>query len=96
MVSLTFAETIKTVSNTKKLPKLAASTMLHFEISIVAKNPPKIDAPIIIKATPKLAPEVIPRTNGPANGFLKSVCISNPEIPKPEPTKMAVKAFGSL
>ena len=96
MVSRTLVETIITANKTKKLPKLAAITKLHFEIKKVAKNPLKMEAPIITKATPKLAPEVIPRTKGPANGFLNKVCMSNPEIPKPEPTKMAVKAFGNL
>ncbi len=46
-------------------------------------------------ATPKLAPELIPNTNGPARGFLKSVCMSNPLIDNPEPTIIAVTAFGS-
>ena len=94
MVSRTFNDTIKTANNTKKLPKLAAITMLHFEIKNVIKTPPKIEEPIMTKATPKLAPELIPNTKGPANGFLNNVCINNPEIPKPEPTNMAVIAFG--
>lgn len=96
MVSLTLVETIMTANNTKKLPKLAAITKLHFEINNVVKNPPNIEDPRITEATPKLAPEVIPNTNGPANGFLNKVCISNPEMPNPDPTKIAVKAFGSL
>ena len=51
---------------------------------------------MITKATPKLAPELIPNTNGPANGLRNNVCINNPDIPNPEPTNTAVKAFGSL
>jgi len=47
-------------------------------------------------ATPKLAPELIPKTKGPANGFLNKVCINKPEIPRPEPTIIAVTAFGNL
>ncbi len=96
IVSLTLLETAKTANNTKKLPKLAAITMLHLETSAVAKNPPKILEPKMTNATPKLAPELSPKTKGPANGFLNKVCISNPEMPRPEPTKMAVIAFGSL
>lgn len=96
MVSLTFKDTAKTDNNTKKLPKLAAITTLHFESKSVARLPPKIPAPRIIIATPKLAPELIPNTNGPANGFLNKVCINNPEMPNPEPTKTAVNAFGNL
>lgn len=96
IVSLTLEDTIKTASSTKKLPKLAAITILHFEINNEAKIPPKKPEPNITKATPKLAPELIPKTNGPASGFLNKVCINSPEIPKPEPTKMAVKALGNL
>ena len=96
MVSLTLLETAKTANNTKKLPKLAAITMLHLEIKAVANKLPNNPEPKITKATPKLAPELIPNTNGPANGFLKRVCIKRPDIPSPEPTKIAVIAFGNL
>ena len=34
-----------------------------------------VPAASITAATPKLAPAVIPNTDGPAKGFLKSVCI---------------------
>ena len=94
IVSLTLLETSITSNKTKKLPKLAAITKLHLLIKNVAKNPPKTELPKITKATPRLAPEVIPKTNGPAKGFLNKVCINKPEIPKPEPTKMAVIALG--
>ena len=95
IVSRTFDDTTKTAKSTKKLPKLAAMTTLHFDIKIDVKTPPKKPEPKITKATPKLAPELIPKTKGPANGFLNSVCINKPEMPKPEPTKIAVKAFGN-
>ena len=95
MVSLTFEDTNKTVINTRKLPRLAAITTLHFEMKNVANAPPKSPEPKITKATPKLAPELIPKTKGPANGFLNNVCINNPEIANPEPTKIAVNAFGN-
>lgn len=96
IVSLTFEETNSTANKTRKLPKLAAITILHFEINSVVNTPPNNPEPKITKATPRLAPELIPKTNGPANGFLKSVCISSPEIPKPDPTNIAVIAFGNL
>ena len=86
----------KTEKRTNKLPKLAAITMLHLEIKYVARIPPNNPEPKITIATPKLAPELIPSTNGPANGFLNNVCISKPEIPSPEPTKTAVIALGNL
>ena len=95
-MSLTLDDTIITAKSTIKLPKLAAITTLHLEINNDAKTPPKIPEPKMTNATPRLAPELIPNTNGPANGFLNKVCINNPEIPRPEPTKMAVKALGNL
>lgn len=95
IVSLTLLETANTANNTKKLPRLAAITMLHFDIKYVAKTPPNNPEPKIIIATPKLAPELIPSTNGPAKGFLNKVCINKPEMPNPDPTSIAVIAFGS-
>lgn len=47
-------------------------------------------------ATPKLAPDEIPKTKGPASGFLNKVCINNPLTERPEPTKIAVIVLGSL
>lgn len=96
MVSRTLLETAKTAKSTKKLPILAAITILHLETKYVAKTPPNNPEPSITKATPKLAPELRPSTNGPAKGFLNKVCINNPETPSPEPTSIAVMAFGSL
>lgn len=94
IVSLILLETDRTAKSTKKLPKLAEITIAHLDIKAVANKPPKRPEPKITKATPKLAPELIPNTNGPAKGFRKRVCINKPEIPKPEPTIIAVKAFG--
>ena len=96
IASLTFVETIKTVSKTKKLPKVAAMTMLHFDAKTPRNMPPKSEAPMVTNATPKLAPEVMPSTKGPASGFLNNVCTISPEIPRPEPTIIAVNAFGNL
>lgn len=45
-------------------------------------------------ATPRLAPEDIPNTKGPASGFLNNVCINKPLIANPDPTSIAVIAFG--
>ena len=82
-----------TANSTIKLPKLAAITILHLEIKTVARNPPMRLDPKITIATPKLAPELIPRTKGPANGFLNKVCIRSPDIPKPEPARTAGERF---
>jgi len=96
MVFLTLFAAIITADNTKNAPKLAAIGKDQLEIEEDNKKPPKTDEPKIKMATPKLAPEEIPKTNGPAKGFLKSVCINKPQIDKPEPTKIAVIAFGNL
>ena len=52
--------------------------------------------PRITNATPRLAPELMPRTSGPAIGFRKSVCICNPLNDNAMPTVNAVNAFGIL
>jgi hypothetical protein len=96
MVFLTLLAAIITADNTKKAPKLDAIGNDQLEVALVRKKLPKRDEPKISKATPKLAPEEIPNTNGPANGFLNNVCINNPEIDSPDPTKIAVIAFGIL
>ncbi len=96
MVFRTLFAAIITADKTKKAPKLAAIGKDQLETEFVRKKPPKSDDPKISKATPKLAPEEIPKTKGPANGFLNKVCINKPQTDKPEPTKIAVIAFGNL
>ena len=96
MVFLTFLATNITADRTKNAPRLAANAIPKFENAMPATLPEKMEIPNTNKATPKLAPELIPRTNGPARGFLNKVCINKPQIDKPEPTNTAVMAFGSL
>jgi hypothetical protein len=96
MVFLTLFAAIITADKTKKAPKLAAIGKDQSDNELVRKNPPKIDEPKTNTATPKLAPEEIPKTKGPANGFLNKVCINKPQIDQPEPTKIAVIDFGIL
>jgi hypothetical protein len=54
------------------------------------------EKPRMTNATPRLAPELMPSTSGPAIGFRKSVCICNPLNDKAMPTVKAVTAFGIL
>ena len=96
MVFRTLFAAIITADKTKKAPKLEATGKDQLEIEFAEKKPPKREEPKINKATPKLAPEEIPKTKGPANGFLNKVCINKPATDKPEPTKIAVIAFGNL
>lgn len=96
MVFRTLFAAIITADNTKNEPKLEAIAIAQLEKEADKKTPPKTEDPKINKATPKLAPEEIPKTKGPASGFLNKVCINKPLIDNPEPTKMAVIAFGIL
>lgn len=96
MVFLTLFAAIITADNTKKEPKLAAIAIAQLEKNIKEKTLPNKPEPKISNATPKLAPEEIPKTKGPANGFLNRVCINNPQIDRPEPTIIAVSALGNL
>ena len=96
MVFLTLLAARITADNTKRAPKLAAIGKDQFDSDDETKNPPNTEEPNIKSATPKLAPEETPNTNGPASGFRNKVCINNPHIDKPEPTKTAVIAFGIL
>ena len=84
-----------TADKTKKEPKLDAIAMDQLVDSKKA-IPPKKEEPKISNATPKLAPEEIPKTKGPANGFLNNVCINKPLIDNPDPTKTAVLWFRHL
>jgi hypothetical protein len=95
IVSFTLKVTDKTANNTKKLPNAEAITKLQDPSKKPPKLIPNIPVPRINNATPKLAPLLNPKTKGPANGFLNNVCINKPQIDKPEPTKMAVIAFGN-
>lgn len=94
MVFLTLFAAIITADKTKNAPVLAAIARAQLEKATVKKTPPNNPEPKINKATPKLAPEEIPNTKGPAKGFLNKVCINKPHIDKPEPTIIAVIALG--
>ena len=96
MVFLTLFAATMTADKTKKEPMLAAMAMAQLEKDMDNKTPPKRDEPKSSRATPKLAPEEIPNTKGPARGFLKRVCINKPLIESPDPTNIAVIAFGTL
>ena len=94
MVSLIRCETDSTSIKTSELPTHEASTIPYEERKMPLKNGGTNPAPKIIKATPKLAPELSPKTSGPAKGFRNKVCISKPLADKPMPAKMAINAFG--
>ena len=95
MVFLTLFAAAITANKTKKDPMLAAKAVDQLEIVDIPKSPPNSPVPKINTATPKLAPDEIPNTKGPAKGFLNKVCINNPLMDKPEPTKIDVIVLGS-
>ena len=96
IVFLTLLATSITAESTNSEPRLAATAKPILEKAIEAKIPVNVEKLKTKKATPKLAPELIPNTKGPANGFLKRVCINRPHIDKPDPTSIAVIALGNL
>ena len=89
-----FLDAIEIKIKTTKLPKHDASVTPIGEINIDDNTLGNNSPARITKATPRLAPELNPKTSGPAKGFRNNVCINNPATDKPTPTKMAVIAFG--
>ena len=65
---------------------------------MIAAYPPISEPPITIgplihnitMATPRLAPELIPKTDGPANGLRNAVCNSSPVAASAAPPRVAV------
>ena len=96
MVFLTLFAANITANNTNNEPSEAAAAIAQLESAKDAITPPRAPEPRIRMATPRLAPEEIPNTKGPARGFLNNVCIRRPLIPRPEPTRVAVRALGNL
>ena len=72
----------KVTATSPKIPKELRAT------------PPKLPDSRTIRATPRLAPELIPNTDGPARGLRKTVCISNPLTESPAPAMAAVRDWG--
>lgn len=83
-------------NNTKVEPIIEEITIpiLEKEFRSTVDNPKKL-SPIIKIATPKPAPELIPKIYGPANGFLNKVCIFKPATDSALPHSTAAMAFGS-
>ena len=61
------------------------------EISPAVILPPRSN---ITSATPRLAPLLIPKIDGPASGFLNAVCSNRPLTASAPPHKTAVMACG--
>ncbi len=96
IVFLTLLAAIITANKTRNAPALDAKGNPQFKKAEKLKIPPSKPVPRRKTATPKLAPEEIPKTKGPARGFLNSVCINKPLTESPDPTKIAVIVLGNL
>ena len=70
--------------------------------SSTEKKPDRLNTPAVMlppnssmtKATPRLAPALMPRMDGPASGFLKAVCNISPQTANAPPQSSAVSAWG--
>ena len=93
---LLFFKNLETKSNKKvtaKAPRIAKREIENFSLK---EEIPKVLITKIPKATPKVEPEEIPNTEGPARGFLKRVCINKPAADIPAPAIIAVIVLGIL
>lgn len=93
MLFLCFFDMITIIIVTLKAPKIENKVTIDFPI---IKNPETFNDvnSIVAIATNKLAPLLIPNAYGPAKGFLNKLCISKPQIAKPDPAMIQVNAFG--
>lgn len=73
-------------------PIQAAPAMPRVEISGCPVRP-RSGAPSRKIATPRLAPELMPSTYGPASGLRKRVCICRPLTARAAPASRATTAF---
>jgi len=96
IISLTLDEMIIIKNITAPAPTHEAETRIQLPKPLILNGVIFEEKPKIIKATPRLAPELIPSTYGPAMGFLKTVCICRPLNDKAIPTVKAVIALGNL
>ena len=62
----------------------------------LSATPPMLPDNRTTNATPRLAPEQIPSTDGPARGLRKTVCICRPLMARPAPATIATRVCGTL
>lgn len=94
-ISFTLDEITIISSITAPAPTHDAATRIQLPKPFILSGDIFREKPKITKATPRLAPELIPRTSGPAIGFLNTVCICRPLNDKATPTMIAVIALGN-
>lgn len=94
MISLSRTETAMITARISAAPTHADPTTPILRNVSEATETPNSGAPSKKSETPRLAPELIPNTYGPASGFRKRVCICKPLAESAAPTIRAVMAFG--
>lgn len=83
----------KTMTNNAEIAPIKDARQMSHEL-FIQPSTPKTDERKITNATPNPDAEVIPSTEGSANGFLKSSCKSKPLTGKAIPANIAAKALG--
>ena len=89
-VRLVIFENTSIINNTAVEPMIDAVIFIVLETAML--NP--VVRNMVVSETPKLAPEEIPKTEGPAKGFWNKACSSSPETPNANPENNAVSAWG--
>lgn len=70
---------------------ITAPAIMMIQLVIDSPVIKKVDIPLIIsRATPRLAPEETPKTEGPAKGLWNTVCKSKPATEREAPATTAV------
>ena len=76
---------------------MAAAAAAPIEADMAIDAPPRAaPAHIVVSAAPKAAPLLMPMICGSARGFLKMLCICEPESAMAAPARSAVVIRGSL
>ena len=82
-------------NNTAKAPRKAAmvTPKVDHSDSVLTDRPVAVPSKTT-KATPRLAPLLMPSREGSARGLRKRVCIRRPDTDRPMPASSAVMACG--
>ena len=95
---LTFCATKAISAIIRSEPMIAERVIVTSPItpSLLRATPPMLPESKTTQATPRLAPELIPSTDGPARGLRNTVCIRRPLTASPAPAIIAVRDCGNL
>ena len=87
------AQKARMSNSTAKAPKKAATVTpnVDHKANVLTDSPVAVPSKMT-KATPRLEPLLMPKSDGSAKGFRNKVCIKRPETESPMPAKSAVMA----